>query len=120
MQNNTIGINYLKIDKLILDIYDYSEKIQKTLDQISNIVDKTKDFYLCYEADCYRNKFSDFRQNFPVINKNIISYAEDLIRLKTNYQRTAGDILSSMNTAIKKIETPQSKKWEIPGRINKL
>ena len=79
MRYNEIGINIDSIDKLILDIYNYAERVNKTLNQITDVVDQTKNFYDCEAAQNYRNKFNSFKTNFNVINKNLNSYAEDLI-----------------------------------------
>ncbi len=82
---NNIGINSATIDKLALDIYNYAERINRTLNEIANIVDQTRNIYSCTAANNYRNKFNNIRANFNVVNKNIQSYAEDIIKLKAKY-----------------------------------
>lgn len=99
MRYTEIGINVDTIDKLILDIYNYAEKINKTLNQISEVVDQTKTFYECDTANNYRNKFNSFRTNFVVIDKNLKSYAEDLIKLKNKYQRIDDNLTESIKRA---------------------
>lgn len=99
MRYNEIGINIDSVDKLILDIYNYAEKINKTLNQISEVVDETKNFYDCEVADNYRNKFNNFKANFNIINKNIISYSDDLIKLKNRYQTVNNDIGQTIKKA---------------------
>ena len=99
MRYNEIGINIDSVDKLILDIYNYAEKINKTLNQISEVVDETKNFYDCEVADNYRNKFNHFKANFNIINKNIISYSDDLIKLKNRYQTVNNDIGQTIKKA---------------------
>jgi len=106
---NEVGINLDSIDKLILDIYNYAERVNKTLNQISDVVDQTKNFYACESADNYRNKFNSFRTNFKVVNKNLISYAEDLIKLKNRYQNMSDEMTQTIKKAIANIEVPNNK-----------
>lgn len=100
MRYNEIGINIDSIDKLILDIYNYAERVNKTLNQITDVVDQTKNFYDCEAAQNYRNKFNSFKTNFNVINKNLNSYAEDLIKLKNKYQNVDSNITDTIKKAI--------------------
>lgn len=100
MRYNEIGINIDSIDKLILDIYNYAERVNKTLNQIMDVVDQTKNFYDCEAAQNYRNKFNSFKTNFNVINKNLNSYAEDLIKLKNKYQNVDSNITDTIKKAI--------------------
>lgn len=100
MRYNEIGINIDSIDKLILDIYNYAERINKTLNQVSDVVDQTKNFYDCETATNYRNKFNDFKTNFSIMNENLKSYAEDLIKLKNRYQNVDSNITEVIKKAI--------------------
>lgn len=109
MRYNEVGINIDSVDKLILDIYNYAERINKTLNQISNVVDQTKSFYACDAADNYRNKFNSFRTNFNVVNKNVISYAEDLIKLKNKYQNIDDNMTQTIKRAISRVDSKDIK-----------
>lgn len=99
---NELGINEEKLNSLILDIYNYSEKINKTLNQISEVVDKTKKIYSSKEADLYRNKYENFRVNYVNVIKNINRYAEDLILVKQKYSNF--DINASKRVLLEKID----------------
>ncbi len=103
MQNN-IGINNDGIDKIALDIYGYAERISKTLNQIIDVIDRTKEFYICEEATNYRNKFENFKTNFNIINKNIISYADDFIKLKSRFEGINSDMSFYIKQSTGKIE----------------
>ena len=85
--NNNSGINDQKIDKLILDIYEINEKVRKTLDQISETMEKTKTSWKSSEANQLRNTYDNFKTNYNIIVKNINSYAEDFTKLKNSYKR---------------------------------
>lgn len=109
MRYNEVGINIDSVDKLILDIYNYAEKIGKTLDQISDTVSDTKEFYKCSAATEYRNKFNDFKANFKTVRQNVNSYAEDLIKLKNRYQNINDDLTQTIKKATANIES--NDKW---------
>lgn len=100
MRYNEIGINIDSIDKLILDIYNYVERINKTLNQITDVVEQTKFFYDCESAKKYRAKFNDFSTNFEIINKNLKGYAEDMIKLKNRYQKVDENLTDTVKKAI--------------------
>lgn len=102
MRYNEVGINVDSVDKLILDIYSYAEKISKTLNQISELMDQTKNYCSCDEITALRNKFENFKTNFVTINKNIISYSDDFIKLKNKYQNIDEQLTQSVKLAISK------------------
>lgn len=104
MRYTNIGINVDSVDKLILDIYNYAEKINKTLNQISDIMDQTRNNCLLDEINILVNKFESFKANFPVVNKNLISYANDLIILKNKYQNIDMDLTQKVKMAITKVD----------------
>ena len=116
MRYNQAGINVDSIDKLILDIYNYAEKVTGTLNQISDLIEQTKTYCLCDEINDLRNKFESFKTNFPIINKNIISYADDFIKLKNRYQtvdeRLTESVKKYINISINNINNKNN-------RINK-
>lgn len=99
MRYNEIGINVDSIDKLILDIYSYAEKINKTLNEIASIVDDTKAFYQGENATNYRRKFDDFKTNFPIIDGNLKGYADDLIKLKNRYKNIDVNLTNTIKNA---------------------
>ena len=111
MENN-IGINEEKLDKLILDIYNYCEKINVTLNQVSDVVEDTKVFYTGDVADSFRKKFSLYSSNFLNIRANLCSYADDLIKLKSKINlidyNSASTVKRSANSIDDKV-LPMSK-----------
>ena len=98
------GINEEKLNKLILDIYDYSEKINNTLNHISEIVMKTKNCYNSKEAELYRKMYDDYKTNYVNIIKNINSYADDLLTLKRKYINFDVDMKNKVSLQIVNLE----------------
>lgn len=110
MRYTNLGINVDGIDKLILDIYSYAEKINLTLNQISNTVDGTKTFYNSTTSTEFIKKFRELESCFSAVNVNIKSYAEDLTRLKNRYQRIDEDLTQRVKLSISKMNL-KGKKW---------
>ena len=78
------GINAIKMDQLIIDINDYNEKIKKTLNDINDLVDKTKTYYSSKESTAF------FEMH------NIKSYADDMVRLKGKYSKVEADMVDNI------------------------
>lgn len=101
---NMIGINEQKLDRLILDIYDYCDKINNTLNQITEVVEETGNFYKGELASTYRKKYRVFRSNFSVMRKNFVSYATDLTKIKNRMNTIDDKMTVSMKKAEGKID----------------
>lgn len=84
--NNLNGINETKLDKMILDLRNYVEKINRTLNQISEVVDDTKNYFSSQSGNLYRKKYSLLEANFSTIKNNLLSYSDDLLKVKFRYQ----------------------------------
>ncbi len=93
------GIDEPKLDKLIIDIYDYADRIKRLLNEVDDLVLETSNFYYCNEADEFRKKFEVLKSSFPSVNRNIISYAEDLISAKLKFNNIDRDLSDKTNLA---------------------
>ena len=74
------------MDKLMSDILDYADRSNKVLNQIADLVDSTSTYFICESGDKFRDQFSMLKVGNPIINKNILSYNEDLMNVKKDYQ----------------------------------
>lgn len=83
---NYNGISLDGIDKLMTDILDYAEKSNRILNQITDIVSDTTNYFQCESGDKFRDQFSMLKVGNASINKNILSYNDDLMNVKKNYQ----------------------------------
>ena len=86
MSNEIIGIKEEKLKKLILEIYDYRDKISKILETADILVNETKNYYKSEDGELYRKKFAIFANNFDIMLKNIKSYADDLERVISDFK----------------------------------
>lgn len=83
--NINTGINENKVNQLMLDIYEYEEKINLLLEKISNLMESTTNIYSGFTSDDLRKKYNDFSVNYTNIKNNIHDYSEDLFKIKNNY-----------------------------------
>ena len=89
MQDSEIwnGISMEGMDKLMSDILDYADRSNKVLNQIADLVDSTSTYFICESGDKFRDQFSMLKVGNPIINKNILSYNEDLMNVKKEIGR---------------------------------
>lgn len=78
MEAKLVGINSEKMKKLILEIYEYRDKISKILDDSQILIDSTRDYYNSEDADKMREKFKKYSVTFDAFLSNIKSYGSDL------------------------------------------
>lgn len=86
MDYDTSGINESGIDKLILDIYDYSDKIKTILNSLEDLIDSTKSCYDSPDGNEFRAKFSLEKDSINNLISNILSYTEDLTLVKKDFK----------------------------------
>lgn len=79
-----VGINEDKIDKLVLDIYDYIERINGTLNSIENEINNTASCFDCDSGRELRSKFNNQKPMFSVINDNLMKDTDTLIKVKSS------------------------------------
>ena len=97
MQKNVVGISEEKIDKLIIEITEYANKINKIFNQASELVDKTKTYYISESGDKFREKYLEFSDNYKTFNQNILSYAKELTVVKKKYSSSTEQIIANLN-----------------------
>lgn len=84
--NQIIGINSVGLKKLILEIYDYRDKISNILNSSESLIENTREYYNSLDGVEIRAKFKSFSDNFDVFIKNIKSYSDDLEYILNQYQ----------------------------------
>lgn len=93
----TAGINEEGLDRLILDLSDYAQQIMKNLYLIDNLMDNTGVFFQCEGGKKFREFYSKLKYSIPTIKNNILSYTNDLSRVKQKYQGAVDRIVSDLN-----------------------
>ncbi len=86
MINNISGINEEGIDKLIHDIYNCADNINKSINNISNDIDQTSYIFQMSLADEMRSKYDYNRLRIQNIYEQIERYNSYLLEIKSKYQ----------------------------------
>lgn len=84
MDYNIKGINEEALDKLIFDILEYIEKLNKEFEKVETLVTQSNDYYKSENATNILTKFKLSQNNFKIMINNLIKYSEDLAKVKEN------------------------------------
>lgn len=90
--NNVSGINEEKLGNLILDIYDYADKVNQILNNIDELILKSNSYFKCDSSDRVRNRYQELTFNFATLKQNMLNCASDLVKAKYRYQGMDGDV----------------------------
>ncbi len=96
------GISETGIDRLILDLYDYSDKCNKLSNEIRDLIDSSKSFYITNDGDRFRKNFNKFYNGTEKLNKNILTIVSDLNNVKVNYKKRDSKSADFFETVDKK------------------
>lgn len=98
------AINEQLIDHLILNLGEYAEKSNKIINEINALAAGTKSYYECENGDKFRTKCEQITSEKNTLNKNILSYTNDLVKLKAHYAKVATDISAIIKSAESKVD----------------
>lgn len=92
MNHDLSGINEDGMDKLILDIRYYQNRLIHIFQQMTEVMEQTSTYFIGPYGDNVRNRFQIIRSQFPVIQNNLDNYIADLLKVKNQYQNISSDI----------------------------
>ncbi len=97
---NDSGINFDRLDSLVLSLYDSLERINKILYSADEIIDNTKNVYMSETSSNLVNKFNSYKSNYKILNDNILTIAADLMTVKKNYQNSDISLAKKLNNVV--------------------
>lgn len=100
------GVNEQKLNELVLEITDCATRLNAKFNLIESLINDTKMYFNCETADTFRSNFETLKENFPIVNKNIVNMSNDLVKVKLklttldeqniiNFNKAKQDILSN-------------------------
>lgn len=98
------GINEEKIDKLVIDLYSYSDRVKEILSEVELTMSKIKEIYVSEYAKELESLMPLYKQKFNIINQNILSYSDDFIHVKELYKKREQNMADIMKKAINEKE----------------
>lgn len=102
--SSSTAINEQLIDRLILNLGDYAERSNKIINEINSLAASTKSYYECENGDKFRTRCEQITSEKNTLNKNILSYTNDLVRLKEHYKKISNETAVILNSAKPKNE----------------
>lgn len=78
-----------EMERLILEIYDYRDKMSEILNTAESLVYNTKNYYASEDGEKLREKFNEFSSNFSVVLGRIKQYGKDLEDVLTIYKKNS-------------------------------
>ncbi len=89
---NIIGISETELDSIIQAMNVDIIRIATIFEMMEELVDESKSYSNDEIGNAIRNKFGEFRDEFPKIKNNLDSYVNDLKQVKINYRDHAAHI----------------------------
>ena len=93
------GFTEQSLDKLIVEVYDYASNIKSILNKIEEIMVDSSSCFDCEVAVEVRNKFKAISERFYLVSDNIISYAEDLVQVKSAFYKISSHLSDTTENA---------------------
>ena len=90
---------------------DYDDIMNKFLNWYQNAEYTATDMIFDI-GDTTRNKFKMLSSKFAAVSDNIISYAEDLVQVKTSYYKISDDLSDIANTSKANLSSKEIKSYQ--------
>lgn len=102
--HNATAINEQLVERLILNLGDYAERSNRIINDINSLAAGSKSYFDCDAANKFRNKCEQITSEKNTLNKNILSYTNDLVRLKSHYEKISSETAAILKSAESKVE----------------
>ena len=100
-----ITINEEALNKLVLDLYDYSERVNSILNQISDLVNYSSTYFEGQQSDDIIKKYNSLLETLENLKYNISDYSSDLIKVKNKFKNTSSDLTIEVNRQTSNIQS---------------
>ncbi|MBQ8131298.1 MAG: hypothetical protein IJ193_02275 [Bacilli bacterium] len=110
MKQDLIGISEGKIDQLILDSYDYIERLNTILNNISTEINNTSNCLECEAVNELKRKYEEQKAYFSIFSSRLVSYTEKLLDVKNKSLMKSSEIATQVLKDSKNIDIVLPKK----------
>lgn len=86
MNNKVSGINEEKLENLIQRVMNNVEQLEKRFEQLDSVVYEMKNYYKGDSSVVFKSSYDSLRYNYKIVRNNIMSYVNDLSRVKSKYR----------------------------------
>lgn len=75
----TLGINEDALSDFTMDILNLSDDVSDLFSSIDSKMESLKSYFDCEQYNNLMNSYREFRKNYGVVKRAIVSYSDDLI-----------------------------------------
>ena len=90
------GIDENQLNFYIREITNNMEQLERRFNQLDSVAESTRSFYQSDSGNKFRNSYRNLRYNFSIIRKNILSYKNDLSKVKASYRKFDSNAADTM------------------------
>ena len=106
--NRVVAINENELNRLILDINDFTIKVKKIFDEMESTIDGINSYCNCDFATRYKKSFNIFKLNFTIMVNNLLTYKKDMQNLKFRFSSQESILSNVLNDEAKKVSKNNS------------
>lgn len=85
-ENYVSGINENEIIVLSINIEEYALKLNEKFEELTSLVDDLKFPFYSKAGRIFKNRYDQLSSNYKIAIKNILSYSDDLKKVKSSYK----------------------------------
>ena len=104
MLQDVVGIDSEKIDQLALSFYDYIEKLNAILNNISTEINNVSKFLDCKAVNDLKEKYDDQKTNFSSFSARLLDYTDVLLDIKSKYLMKSSDLAAKISLDSRNID----------------
>lgn len=99
MSEQVSGISESGLDKIVLEVIESADRINKILNQLQLLVDETNSYFLSNSGSIFRKKMAEQASYYQTMSQNILSYASDFVNLKTLYRNRTTELIDVLQSS---------------------
>lgn len=107
--DNAFVIKQPDFDNLVLELNDLVDKIEMILRDVEMKVYNSQEYFKGDVADELRLKFKTYSKQIDVMSNNLLTYSNDLLKLKQSLKDNDKNILNSLNDFAAGLKTQAEK-----------
>ena len=99
MGNTDIGFTITQpaFDNMVLELNDYVAKIEAIPKNVEMEVYNSQEYFKGEVGDAIRSKFRDYSKQIDVMSSSLLSYSNDLLKLKQSLINNDKSVVASIN-----------------------
>ncbi|MBE6150032.1 MAG: hypothetical protein E7170_04855 [Firmicutes bacterium] len=98
MNGEVTGIKENTLDSLVIHISDKADDIKRLFNSIDDEFNKIYNNFNCSVSSCFHTIYDEMKENYQIINENILSYSMDYAKVKNSYVEKNIEIVNQIKS----------------------